>query len=134
MIDPPFFAVNFFQELFCQGDSRSARRILLFRMMDLRYPGFIVGMGRHQRGEALVQFKENVNAHAEIAGIQKSSMVLREIFPDGMEPAEPAGGAADDGYTGLQSAENIVISAFRACELYGSIRLLKPVNRQILQV
>src|ERR1700744_1289072 len=122
MIDPSFFIVNFFEELFREGDGRAAGRIFFGGMMDLRYPGMVVRMRSHQGGKTFVQFKEDIDPYAEIAGIQKGTPLLGQMLPALFGRGDPAGGAADYGYAGVQAADDIVEGAFRAREFDGGIR------------
>src|SRR5580698_5364485 len=119
MIDPSIFPVNFFQDLSGQGNSSAAGRILFFGMMDFSYPDLVVRMRGHQRGQTFVDLKEDIDPHAEIAGIQECPIILPADLPDRFQFVEPTGRAGYHGYASLQATYDIVEGTIRPGEFNG---------------
>src|SRR5579862_2076841 len=134
MIDPFFFSLNFFQDLFGQRDGGSAGGILFFCMVYLRYAGVVLGVGGHQGGEPAVYLEKDIDPHAEIAGIQKSAVLLPAVSTYLLQMSQPAGRPGNNGYAGIQTTDDIVPRTFGSSEFNGHIRSADLWNSIVFQV
>jgi len=76
IIHPFRFAIDVLQHLFGQGNGGAAGGIFFLGMMDLLQINIVFGVSAHECSKVLVQLKKQIDAYAEIAGIEQTAILL----------------------------------------------------------